>query len=140
MDDLPLPSVPSANQDPPQDAVGSMAKESLPPATAETPAIREVGQEMPLPSEVAKAGVKVKPTTVVLPKPVQQMGVNAVGDTVTPPPAAAPLPLTDDQIAQGLHTGLSSSLRWLAEWCVRRLKQVHQSLKSLHGKVMRVSS
>lgn len=34
------------------------------------------------------------------------------------------LPLTDDQIHQGLHHKVFDALRWLAEWCVRQLKIV----------------
>lgn len=99
------------------------------------------GQEVELAKEVASAGVKVHPTTVAIPQPVAQMGVKPIGTNVPSPSAATvALPLTDDQIAMGLHQSIASSIRWLAEWCLRRLKQLHMGIKYIHGKVMRVKS
>lgn len=99
------------------------------------------GVEVELPREVASAGVKVRPTTVAIPQPVAQLGVKPTGANVPSQPApAVALPLTDDQIAMGLHQGIASSLRWLAEWCVRRLKQLHTGIKYIHGRVMRVKA
>ncbi len=95
------------------------------------------GQEMELPKEVAAAGVKVQPTTVQLPQAVTQMGVTPVG-AAAPPPTTVALPLTDDQIAQGLKLSIASSWRWLAEFCVRRLKQLHMAVKRIGGKTVRV--
>lgn len=112
--------------------------EAGPTPPAEVPALTEVGKEAPLTAEVSGAGVKVQPTTVKLPPQVSQLGVQAVGQASPGPAPAVTLPLTDDQIAQGLHTSISSSLRWLAEWCRRRLKQAHVALKKIHGKIMRV--
>lgn len=37
---------------------------------------------------------------------------------------ATVVPLTDDQIKKGLHHKVWEAMRWLAEWCVRRLKMV----------------
>ncbi len=34
------------------------------------------------------------------------------------------LPLTDDQIQEGLHHKIWESIRWLAEWCVRQIKMI----------------
>ncbi len=34
------------------------------------------------------------------------------------------LPLTDDQIKQGLHHKIWEGIRWLAEWCARQLKVI----------------
>lgn len=97
-------------------------------------------QEMELPREVASAGVKVQPTTVQLPPSVQNLGVQTVGQAGPASQATTVvLPLTDDQIAQGLHQGVTSSFRWLAEWCIRRLKQVHVGLKFIHGKLFRIT-
>ena len=94
----------------------------------EAPALTEVGREAPLAAEVSQAGVKIHPTSVTLPQPVSQMGVTAVGQSTPPPAVSVTLPLTDDQIAAGLHQGITSSWRWLAEWCMRKLKQLHKTL------------
>src|SRR3989344_4363561 len=61
-------------------------------------------QEANIPKEVSSAGVSVHPTTV-------------------------PIPLTDDQIAAGLKKSVKVSIRWLAEWCVRKIKQMHNMMK-----------
>lgn len=94
----------------------------------EPPALKEIGREVPLSSEVSQAGVKIHPTSVTLPQPVTQMGVTAVGQSTPPPAISVTIPLTDDQIAWGLHASITSSLRWLSEWCVRKLKQLHGTL------------
>ena len=94
----------------------------------ETPAIKEVGREIELPPPVISAGVKVRPTTVQVPQPVSQMGVAPTGQATPPPAVTVSLPLTDDQIAKGLHQSITSSWRWLAEWCIRKLKQLHKKI------------
>ena len=92
---------------------------------------RPAGQEVELSPEVASAGVKVQPTTIPIPQPVSQVGFQAVGQNVPAPAPAVTLPLSDDQIAQGLKQSIWSSWRWLAQWCLRKLKQVHRSLKGV---------
>lgn len=122
--------------------VGSMAKESTPPVgNVEAPLVTEVGKEVSLSPEVKKAGVTVTSDTVVLPKPVQHMGVKQVGQSAPVPPIpTVTLPLSDDQIAKGLHQSLLTSWRWLAEWCTRQLKQAHVLLKSVGGKIVRTNT
>lgn len=136
------PPPPASSGGTPQ-PVGSMAKETGPHiSSVETPLVIEVGQETSLPSEVVKAGVTIQQTTVSLPPSVQQLGVKTVGATSSVVPVAAPavsLPLSDDQIASGLHQSIMSSWRWLSEWCVRQLKQVHIAVKKIHGKIIRTN-
>lgn len=120
--------------------IGGAGKEIEPAATlsSEAQSLKEVGHEVVLPPEVTAAGVKLTPTTVAVPPKVSQMGVTAVGQSTPPPAISVTLPLNDEQIAQGLHQSIMSSWRWLAEWCIRRLKKVHLGLKTIHGKIMRV--
>lgn len=122
--------------------VSSVSKEIEGRVGLGEPGLRDVsGQEVELPKEVASAGVKVRPTTVAIPQSVAQLGVKPAGVNVPAQGAAAiALPLTDDQIATGLHQSIASSLRWFAEWCLRRLKQLHMGIKYIHGKVMRVKT
>lgn len=44
------------------------------------------------------------------------------------------LPLTDDQIMNGLHRKIWESVRWLAEWCVRQMQLAHQNVKRFRQK------
>ncbi len=108
----------------------SGGKEQEPGALGlEQPGLRDAsGAEIELPKEVAAAGVTQKPTVVQLPQAVTQMGVTPVGSVGLPQAPAAALPLTDDQIAQGLKQSITSSWRWLAEWCIRKLKQLHKKV------------
>ncbi len=95
----------------------------------EQPGLKDVSsREIELPKEVTAAGVSTQPTTVQIPQPVANMGVKAVGDAVVPVAPPSVLPLTDDQIALGLKQSVTSSWRWLAEFCVRKLKQLHRTL------------
>lgn len=125
-----------------QGAGGVHGKETEVGRSASELPLRETGSiEMELPKEVSAVGVKVQPASVTIPQPVQQMGVTATGTNVPlGTGAAVALPLTDEQIAQGLHQGITSSWRWLAEWCIRRLKQVHVGIKYVHGKLFRTNS
>ena len=134
-------SLPDPQSKPPvSGGITSKEKTEVGMSSVEAPALREVGREVPLPSEVGAAGVKMHPSSVTLPQPVQQLGVKPTGDVSTPSAPTVALPLSDDQIATGLHQSITSSWRWLAEWCMRRLKQVHLLFKSIHGKIVRVKT
>ncbi len=127
MDDLPTnqftPSVSGGML-----GIGGKELESV-PGGLEQPTLKDVsGKEIELPKEVVAAGVTTQPTTVQLPAAVTQMGVTPVGNSVVTQVPAVALPLTDDQIALGLKQSIVSSWRWLAEWCVRRLKQFHKKI------------
>ncbi len=129
MNDLPVPASgtsPSINKEQETGGIG-----------AEAP-FRPAGQEVEVSPEVSSSGVKIQPTSIPIPPPVSQMGVAPAGQNVPAPAAPVSLPLSDDQIAQGLKQSIWSSWRWLAQWCLRRLKQVHMGLKSIHGRLMRV--
>ena len=138
MDDLPTPASQGNNQintnttnNPINQSGNISAGKELEPGGAgfEQPGLRDVqGAEIELPKEVAAAGVTQKPTTVQLPQVVTQMGVTPVGQMVLPQAPAAALPLTETQIALGLKQSITSSWRWLAEWCVRKLKQLHKKI------------
>lgn len=90
--------------------------------------------------EIARHLVKTKEEIRLSPD-LKTMGVStpvatkAVSDTAT---TSLTLPLTDDQIALGLHAQILSSLRWLAEWCLRQLKKAHMHLKKAGGHFIRI--
>lgn len=94
-------------------------------ASPEVP-LRDVSvQEIELPKEVSQAGVSVTPTTIPIPANVQQLGVAPAGVNVQAVATPQVVPLSDVQIVEGLKQGVKTSWRWLAEWCVRRIKQLH---------------
>lgn len=150
MNDLPLPSsnVGSTAQDtsagnatalptsdaggsihPPTISIASKETEVVSETGAEVPPIREVGQDQDLPKEVVAVGVTVQPTSVAIPPKVSQLGVKPSGPNVSlGTGSTVVLPLTNEKITQGLHQSVAHSFRWLAEWCKRKLKQLHRTL------------
>ncbi|MFZ2025480.1 MAG: hypothetical protein WAV51_04305 [Microgenomates group bacterium] len=107
-------------------SIGSFGKEQEhSPIGAAESQVKDLGKEMDLPKEVVAAGVRARPTTVTIPPPVQNLGVKVTG--VQSPIHSATtvvLPLSDVQIAEGLHTNITNSFRWLAEWCRYKLKKL----------------
>ncbi len=135
MDDLPIvkPVVSPVPPITPINPVGNMAKESSPiVSTNEAPLVSEIGKEELLSTEVKNAGVRMQSDTIELPAIAHSMGVKIV-DTTSPPvaiPLTVTLPLTDEQIAKGLHQSIVSSWRWLAQWCERQLKHIVRTKKT----------
>jgi len=102
-------------------------------------AVEEVGKEIEPAKEIEKLGVQLKKEEIKLPPAVEKMGVRPSGAAMPAPSApAVTLPLTDDQVVKGLAFPLISSLRWLAEFCLRQLKKAHIGLKKVHGKMVRI--
>lgn len=128
MNDLPTPT--GNNPTPPSSLISSgiEGKEKEAGLTSAESAVRPVGQEVEVSPEVISAGVKVQPTTIPIPPQVQQMGVKPAGQNVPAGAPAVTLPLSDDQIARGLKQSIWSSWHWLAQWCVRKIKQLHRKL------------
>lgn len=109
--------------------------------TAET--VQAVAAEVELPKEVEQAGVTILRDTIELPPDVKRLGVTHAGQTTPSSVTALPavvLPISDPQVVAGLHQHVSNALRWLAEWCIMRLKKAHVALKIIHGKIIRVKS
>lgn len=85
--------------------------------------LQAAGQEIELPKEVTAIGVKQQPTVVSIPKPIQQLGVQPSGTNIpTQTNPSIALPLSDSELAMGLHISVINSFRWLAEWCKKQLK------------------
>ncbi len=135
-----LPSSVSGNTSPPVPvSTGSVSKEvEIGGRPSVEGPFRPAGHEVELSPEVVASGVATRPTAIPIPPPVSQLGVQPAGQNVPAPTPSVTLPLSDDQIALGLKQSIWTSWRWLAQWCVRKLKQVHMGLKNVHGKLTRV--
>lgn len=118
-------------------SIGGSKEKELASGDTEAPFKGSGTQEFELPKEVASVGVRTQPTTVPVPPPVAKLGVKPIGANVPLPTQTVALPLTDDQIVQGLRQSVTSSFRWFAEWCLRRLKQLHIAVKTVGGKLVR---
>lgn len=106
--------------------------------------VSDITHEVEVSKEVEKAGVEALKDTIELPPDIKKLGVSHAGPT-TPVAVSASLPqvtlpISDPQIVAGLHAQIISSLRWLAIWCVRKLKIAHIKLKEIHGKIIRVKT
>lgn len=101
----------------------------------------EVGEHIELekPKEV-REHIKEIPHRPEIPREVERAGVRHAGPATPVKKAkgtSVNLPLTDDQIAAGLHAHVWESVRWLAVWCVRQLRKAHIIVKEAHGKLTR---
>lgn len=117
---------------------GGVFKEQEPFGSTESQMIEEVPSDVELEPRLESMGLTKRSETIELPPDVSRMGVQGVG--YAQPliySGIVQLPLTDDQIVVGLHAQLISSLRWLAEWCIRRLKRAHIHLTNRGGRVVR---
>jgi len=126
MNNLPNNGDSSTQSTPLNPTTGSLNKEmGIGHIGAPESPLRDLGKEMDLPKEVVAAGVKASPTTIPIPPPVKNLGVKATGANIpVSTTATMKLPLSDVQIAEGLHTNIASSFRWLAEWCRYKLKKL----------------
>ena len=99
--------------------------------------------EFQVPKEVSEH-IKLLPTKPDIPPDLIKAGVthspadDSVQQTRQDPSLAAPVPLSDDQINQGIAKAPTDSVRWLAEWCVKQLKLAHVQLKKVKGRYIRV--
>jgi hypothetical protein len=110
-------------------------------ASSELTPLKENGMDIELSPEVTAVGVSVQPTTINLPVNLTQAGVQPAGQNITiGDGSSVKLPLSDDQIIAGLHEKPTSSWRWLAEWCIRKLKKLHIVIKYIQGKAVEVKT
>lgn len=144
MSSLPDPAIADTNQTTVQPPVSGFAptthggkeiETGMGSLVPEIPGLKEYGKDVELPKEVAQVGVRVVPTTVTLPAHIAAAGVVPAGQAIPiASGATVTLPLTNDQISAGLTQNVSSSIRWLAEWCVKRIKQLHAMSKGTQVK------
>lgn len=98
--------------------------------------IHEVVEHQPEPE--VQPYVEPRPEKVQVPQDLQDVGVESTGSTQFPSYNSIKLPISDDRVLQGLHRPISSSLRWLAEFCLHLLKKAHIRLRMAHGKAVRM--
>lgn len=121
-----------------------VGKEGSPVEVNSPDTVSEITSEVEIPSEVEKAGVVSFKETIELPPDIRKLGVTQIGASV--PVQNAPLlpqvdlPISDSQVVVGLHAGIGNAFRWLANWCIKKLKKAHVALKVIHGKIIRVKA
>ena len=136
MQDLPTPVGSGDDSRVAQPIVGSTHKEEL--ISQDQPLIEEINPDVEMTAELIQAGVQKRSETIDLPPDVASLGVSGTGPAQPlPTTVTIQLPLSDEQIETGLHAKLTSSIRWLAEWCIFRLKKLHIHLKVIAGRIVR---
>jgi hypothetical protein len=98
--------------------------------------VHEVAEHQPEPE--VKPYVEPRPEKVELPQEVVDEGVESTGHTQFPTYNSVKLPISDDKVLQGLKNPMTSSVRWLAEFCLYILDKAHIKLKTAHGKAVRM--
>jgi hypothetical protein len=88
--------------------------------------------------EEIKEHVSAKDESIEIPQELKNIGVQAVSQPKFPTYQDMVLPLSDEKVFTGLKAPISSSLRWLSEFCAYMLRHTHLYLKQIHGKVIRV--
>ncbi|MBI4137560.1 hypothetical protein HY469_05865 [Candidatus Roizmanbacteria bacterium] len=134
------PSATSVAQPAPAQPVSTgMAKEVEVPVP--TDISLQDAREFEVPKEVA-AHVQVQKQIPDIPPDLKQIGVTHapadqhISDTKS---AAKKIPLTDDQLNDGLTKPPTDSFRWLAEWCLKQLKLMHVHITKVNGRFIRVT-
>jgi hypothetical protein len=125
-----------------QSTVGMGGKEHEIGRGASLEVVTQASSEMVLPKEIETVGVQSTKTDIEIPPDIKKIGVQHAGPTqpltVGHTLPSVSLPLSDDQVGNGLHKSVLSALRWLSEWCVKKLKKAHIHLKKVHGHFIRV--
>ena len=92
------------------------------------------------PAEEVRLFIQPRSETISLPPDLKKIGVQATSVPVFATKQQVVLPMSDDAVFHGLKAPISSSLRWLSEFCIFLLKHAHVTLKEINGKIQRVSA
>ncbi|HKZ34297.1 MAG TPA: hypothetical protein VJ179_00295 [Patescibacteria group bacterium] len=90
----------------------------------------EEAERFQIPPEMAEwlKEVEVEPQ---IPADLQSQGVVPSGSNVPVfDDTTSPVPLTQTQIRPALHKKAQDAVRWLAEWCIRQLKVLHERMNT----------
>lgn len=137
-------STPNVSDSPSQISTPSSGKEAESVSTS-ADKITEIKSEIDISPEVVKAGVKkVGEDSIELPPDVTKLGVNPSGASLpvasNTSQTSVSLPISDDKVLLGLSAQVTSALRWLSVWCLKKLQKAHLTLRVIHGKIIRVNS
>lgn len=114
---------------------GLPAKEVEPPVSSSEEKFEQVVEFEP---EIeVQPHVEVRKEKVELPPELKDLGAIASETTDFPTHQDIKLPLSDPEIEKGLSQPVTSSFRWLAEFCIYLLKHAHIAFKTVHGKLTR---
>lgn len=113
--------------------------EPIAPKAPEQPVVAEVAKEHEPHPEVVPY-VRARRETPQIDQELAAAGVQAHATPTFATRQEIKLPLTDEEVEEGLKEPVTSSFRWLATLCMRWLAQAHLTLKTVHGHVVRVTT
>jgi len=82
--------------------------------------------------------IKKSEETIKIPDVLRDIGVTAGKDEEFQAVDGPTMPLSDQQISDGLKQPMNSSMRWLAQILLYILQQAHYTIKVVHGNVKRI--
>ncbi len=88
--------------------------------------------------EEVKPYVNLKKEKMEISEELRKIGLEEIDPSLFKDAQNVKLPLSDDKIAMGLQAPITSAFRWLATFALYLLKQSHMTLKTVHGKVVRI--
>lgn len=98
----------------------------------------EEAKEHKIQDDSVQQYVEEKQENIELPPELQSMGLTAVTQTSFPNYQNVKLPISDEKVLVGEKAPINSSIRWLAEFSKFLLWKAHITLKTVHGRVVRV--
>jgi len=113
----------------------SLPKETEPALIRETEIKEDIEYE--LEKEVSPF-IQKRAETIKLPPDLKKIGLQTPSIGQFSNYQNIKLPISDDKIVTGLHSPVTSSLRWLATLALYILRQAHLGLKVVHGRVIRI--
>lgn len=98
--------------------------------------ISERQAEQTPPAELVEVRVSPEEEEVKISQELEELGVQGVPPVVPPTVSASDdddnvvvLPLTEEEIEEGLHHKVRDSIRWLAEWCLKIIKTAQHRVR-----------
>jgi hypothetical protein len=137
----------STTQVPQQVTVTTGGKEQSPLVLEQKSNLKTTQTEVEIAKETEELPIEeTSGETAQISQDLQNIGVSPTG-LATPVPIVdqsqipqVKLPIEDETVVLGLHADVTSTLKWLAIWCVRKLAKAHLAIKVIHGKIKRVKT
>ncbi len=82
--------------------------------------------------------IEERPEEIELPDELKKHGLQAVKQNDFPDYRNVKLPISDEKVMMGSKAPINTSMRWLAEFAKFLLWKAHITLKTIHGRVVRV--
>lgn len=114
-----------------------VTKESEPYAKSNEIIQFEEPLEKQLPEDL-KPYVDVRKEKMEISEELKKIGLKEADPSLFKDIGDIKLPISDDKVMMGTHAPITSAFRWLATFALYLLRRSHLTLKTIHGRVVRV--